>query len=234
MNKTTFDELKSVFNFSVEGKSNKQLDEYAYSAYLSSCSISIKDPDYNKIIKNLQDIVFKYGDPQIICKLCKLTLPTNLNRVNSLFEAAILELGGDKYILKFAKYVKGANIVDLEKAIIKLNDVRCIYILAKYVKGADIELLQSAIIKSRNAHYMYLFARHVKGANITDLEEAIVKTKQIEIVRNFFKDIPGSNIERVSDKLIEKYSLQEFKSENKAYASKEVRKMMSDAKKNIR
>jgi len=348
MNKTTFDKLKSVFNFKVEGKSNIQLTEYAEKAYSISCLISVEEPDYRKIMKSMQDIIIKYGSPHLICKFAinkgsnktvLLNQLENSNDVNlqtylassmnlgtkiDLLEKAIIRSGDLRYIYEFAMKVKGANIENLGKAIIRSGDVKYICAFAQHVKGANIKNLEKAIIRSGSAMLIYAFAQYVTGANIENLEKAIVKTIasswickfavdvdganvhlleqafiklqnanyacdfargakganiqslenlvvkygdlytiqefsenirfcnikrlqgamfkrktntkewKINSIKRFFKDIPEANIEWVSNKLIEEYSLQEFKAENKAYTSKEVRKMMSDAKKNIR
>lgn len=109
-------------------------------------------------------------------------------------------------LLLFARYIKGANVLQLQDALIKTNDYSSIFQFAKFIKTADIQKLQSVILKSGDASLLYFFARDIKGADIEKLQNAIIKTNDVEFIFHFAK-LKGVNVKKLEDVIIKSNNL---------------------------
>lgn len=81
-----------------------------------------------------------------------------------------------KYIIEFAKNVKGANIKDLETVVIELKDATLIYEFATKVTGVNIDKLSKALLDTPTTNKLIIsFVEDVYGIK----KEHILKFAQI-------------------------------------------------------
>lgn len=85
-----------------------------------------------------------------------------------------------------------------------------IYLFAKFVKGANVENLENALIeyakKNGNGSYFAKFAKDVKKANVERLLNAAIKNGDILNELLEFATIPNINIEKIERVILSKYS----------------------------
>ena len=76
-------------------------------------------------------------------------------------------------IIKYARDIKTANVLKLEREIIKLTNPVLAYIFAREVKGARIGPLEDIVVRSKSQYICVLFAKNVEGADKKRLLDAI-------------------------------------------------------------
>ncbi len=94
---------------------------------------------------------------------------------------------------KYAKNIKGADILSLGQVIIDSGLLYTNLLFAKDIKGANISGHQQVIINSHDPEYIYKFAKEVPGADIKLLSQAMAETNKIEWIINFAAEIEGAD-----------------------------------------
>jgi hypothetical protein len=93
-------------------------------------------------------------------------------------ENYIIKSGDSKYILKYAREIKTANIKKLERAIIDNNDVVRISIFGCFVMGANKEKIEDIIASSNNAKAAYYWVKFNRFANVNKVKHIIISSKR--------------------------------------------------------
>ena len=107
-----------------------------------------------------------------------------------------------KYIYKYARDIKGANVSKLEKEIIRCRNPKYIYMFAKDVKDADVARLMDAIVDIGDPKYMYLFAKNI-DIDTNLLENAIIESENPKYIYLFAKDVVGARIKYLRNAIID-------------------------------
>lgn len=113
----------------------------------------------------------------------------NLENINEL----ITLLKSNKLPLGFLK--------DCENKVLKIRDKKLSYKFAKEIKGADVLAHGRVIIESNDLEYNYYFARDVKGANIKEHEKVILNSLDPKYNYYFVRDISKDNIKAHEEKI---------------------------------
>ena len=160
------------------------------------------------------EFIYKYRKDiiEIVKRLEKIVKKNNIKNkeINSLIDElkkddltdVIIETHNPKYIYKYARDIKDANVARLEKEIIRCRNPKYIYMFAKDVGGADISKLLSAILDIGNVKYMYLFAKYI-DVDTKIFEELIEYSKSPEFIYLFAKNIENMNISVLEDAILE-------------------------------
>jgi hypothetical protein len=93
-------------------------------------------------------------------------------------ENYIIKSGDSKYILKYAREIKTANIKKLERAIIDNNDVVRISIFGCFVRGANKEKIEDIIARSNNAKAAYYWVKFNRFCDINKVKNIILRSKK--------------------------------------------------------
>jgi hypothetical protein len=215
--------------------------------------VNIKDDaPFLVAARELEHYVLSKGNPFLAFRLA-LELDDRGYKTSRL-ESFVIKSRDNNYILRFARFIKRANVVRLQEAIIKFgstlhiakfgcfvrgadkrliediivehNHPKSAYLFIKYVKVADINRLKSIILGSKRPRYLYALARVLRSKKELDaIQEMIIAGKSDLYVRLFAANIQGADIERLEERIIQTRDINEMRRFARAVKSERIEKL---------
>lgn len=232
------------------------MNRYNRDAYFaSSLETLLKIKDKKELAdksKPLQEYVIKIKNPMLAFRLAFELDEIDIRTTK--LQQFIIESEDPRYILKYAKEIKRANIQKLQSAILSCGTVLQIAKFGCFIRGADKDLIERIIAKSDSAKSAYLYIKFIKTCNFNKMKPIILRSKKprylfalakvitnkkdiekiqdlvIEsasntYVRLFAVHIKGANIRKLEDRIIATHSVEEMKKFAKAVKSPRLEKL---------
>jgi hypothetical protein len=232
------------------------MDRYHKDSYFASSLESlVKVKDKKEFVikaRKLEDYIFQKNNPLLAFRLA-LELDLRGFKTSRL-ENYIISCNDPRYILKFAREIRRANIKKLQDAIIRRGSILQIAKFGCFIRGAQRSVIEDLIVKSEHAKSAYFYLKYVKFCNVNKLKPIILKSKKprylfalakvvkskkeldliqdliIEstsntYVRLFAVHIKGADIKRLEDRIIETKNVMEMKKFARAVNSPRLNKL---------
>jgi hypothetical protein len=209
--------------------------------FVSSLETLLKLKDKKELAvksKKLENYVIENNNPMLAFRLA-LELDDRDIQTTKL-QNFIINSGDARYILKFAREIKRANIKRLQSAIMKYGNIlqiakfgcfvgtaqrkpienliaksdsaKSAYLFLKFIKFCNINKLKPIIFRSKKPRYLYLVAK--KTSNKKDLnliQELIINSGSFMYMRLFAVNIKGADVDKIVNKIISSNNILEMK-----------------------
>lgn len=142
-------------------------------------------------------------------------------------QSAMTKFGNILQIAKFGCFIRDANKNEIQKLIIKSCNAKSAYLYLKYVKYCDINKLKPIIIKSKKPRYLFALAKLIKNKkDLSLIQDLIIASPSNAYVRLFAKHIPGADIEKLENRIIATNDLDEMRKFAKYIKSPRLSKLI--------
>jgi hypothetical protein len=153
----------------------------------------VKNVKNHKRAKELEEIVWKSKDIELITQFGRDVKGVDLNR----YENLIIESKIPKLAYTWLRSGKCQNPIAFKAIIVKSKKPRYLFELAKHLPLDEKQKIEDLIIAAKSDMYVRLYAKHIDGANVKRLENRIIETKSVHQIRKFGKTIKGSRCEKL-------------------------------------
>ena len=139
---------------------------------------------------------------------------------------AIMECGNILQITHFGCFIRGANKKIIEDMIIEADNPKSAYLYLRFVKFCNIKKLKHIIIKSKRPRYLFELAKFLKNKKeIEEIQNLIIDSASNTYVRLFAVHIKGADIKKLEDRIISTKNVGEMKKFAKAVKSPRLLKL---------
>jgi len=232
------------------------MDRYHKDAYFASSLeslVKIKDKkEFVTKARKLEDYIYSKNNPFLAFRLA-LELDLRGFKTSRL-ENYIINCNDSRYILKFAREIKRANIKKLQEAIIRQGTTLQIAKFGCFIRGAQRSIIEDIIVESAHAKSAYFYLKYVKFCNFNKLKPIILKSKKprylfalAKLIKNkkeldliqdliingtsfmymrlFAIHIHGADIKRIEDRIIKSGNIDEMKKFHSKIPSDRMKKI---------
>ena len=221
---TTFDELVSTQDSASFLKIARKLEQYVYSTNNPFLAF--------RLALELDDRGYKTSRlEQFVIKSRDnnyiLRFARFIKRANiQRLQDAIIKGGSVLHIAKFGCWVRGSNKALIEDIIVEHEHPKSAYLLIKYIKSANINRLKGIILRSKRPRYLYALALRLKNKEELDyIQEQIIGSSSNLYVRLFAKHIPSANIEKLEERIIATRDIDEMRRFARSVKSERIEKL---------
>lgn len=141
-------------------------------------------------------------------------------------QSMIIRHGSILQIAKFGCFVRGAQRSVIEKLVVAARHPKSAYYYIKYVRTCDVNKLKHIIFESKKPRYLFALARVLNNKNDLDkIQNLIINSPSHMYVRLYAIHIKNADIKRLEDRIIKSNNIDEMKKFSKAVKSPRLSKL---------